>query len=48
MFFENIDFLEFLGISPLPAHISWHFRKVKILVRIGATVIAKNPKGQVA
>ena len=47
MLFENIDFLEFPGISTLPAQISLHSRKVKILVRVGAIVIAKNPKGQV-
>ena len=47
-FFENIDFLEFLGISTLPAHISWHSRKVKILARTGPTVIRKNLIGQVA
>ena len=38
----------FPGISTFLAHVSWHSRKVKILVRIDTIVIAKNSKGQVA
>ena len=48
MFFKNIDFLEFPGISIFPAHVSWHSRKIKIIPEHQLIVISKNPKGQVA